>query len=139
MFPQSVLTGWALYWRRNDFPVMYQLYILPTQCICLFRMVLRINSDCFPYSINRFVFVVETCLFCEAQSLHSYHTVYQCVPCGSNNKQQMFPQTALTGRALYWRGNVFPVRYHLYILPTQCICLFRMVLTKNSDCFPIQH
>jgi hypothetical protein len=32
--------------------------------------------------------------------------------------------------------------YHirkLYILPTQCICVFRMVLTINSDCFPKQH
>jgi hypothetical protein len=27
----------------------------------------------------------------------------------------------------------------LYILPTQCICVFRMVLTINSDCFPKQH
>jgi hypothetical protein len=27
----------------------------------------------------------------------------------------------------------------LYILPTQCICVFRMVLTVNSDCFPQQH
>jgi hypothetical protein len=27
----------------------------------------------------------------------------------------------------------------LFILPTQCICLFRMVLTINSDCFPKQH
>jgi hypothetical protein len=25
------------------------------------------------------------------------------------------------------------------IVPTQCICVFRMVLTINSDCFPKQH
>jgi hypothetical protein len=25
------------------------------------------------------------------------------------------------------------------ILSTQCTCLFRMVLTVNSDCFPKQH
>jgi hypothetical protein len=35
--------------------------------------------------------------------------------------------------------NVFPVRYKFCILPTQCICVFRMVLTINSDCFPKQH
>jgi hypothetical protein len=30
--------------------------------------------------------------------------------------------------------------YHLLcILPTQCVCVFRMVLTINSDCFPKQH
>jgi hypothetical protein len=27
----------------------------------------------------------------------------------------------------------------LCILPTQCICVFRMVLTINSNCFPKQH
>jgi hypothetical protein len=27
----------------------------------------------------------------------------------------------------------------LCILPTECICVFRMVLTINSDCFPKQH
>jgi hypothetical protein len=27
----------------------------------------------------------------------------------------------------------------LCILPTQCICVFRMVLKINSDCFPKQH
>jgi hypothetical protein len=27
----------------------------------------------------------------------------------------------------------------LYILPTQYICVFRMVLTVNSDYFPKQH
>jgi hypothetical protein len=27
----------------------------------------------------------------------------------------------------------------LHILPTQCICVFHMVLTINSDCFPKQH
>jgi hypothetical protein len=26
-----------------------------------------------------------------------------------------------------------------FILPTQCIYVFRMVLTVNSDCFPKQH
>jgi hypothetical protein len=34
------------------FPVRYKLYILPTQCICVFRMVLTINSDRFPYLCN---------------------------------------------------------------------------------------
>jgi hypothetical protein len=27
----------------------------------------------------------------------------------------------------------------LYILPTECICVFRMVLTTNSGYFPKQH
>jgi hypothetical protein len=35
-----------------------ELHILPTQCICVFRMVLTINSDL--NSINRLGFVAET-------------------------------------------------------------------------------
>jgi hypothetical protein len=27
----------------------------------------------------------------------------------------------------------------LCILPTQCVCVFRMILTISSDCFPKQH
>jgi anaerobic ribonucleoside-triphosphate reductase len=30
--------------------------------------------------------------------LRSAHRVYLCVLCGSENKQQLFPYTALTGR-----------------------------------------
>jgi hypothetical protein len=47
-FPQAALTGWALLRRRNMFPSMYNQYILPTKCICVFRMVLTINSESFP-------------------------------------------------------------------------------------------
>jgi hypothetical protein len=34
-----------------------------------------------------------------------------------------------------WRCNVFPAKYGLSFLHTECICVFRMVLTINSDCF----
>jgi hypothetical protein len=39
--------------------------------------------------------------------------LYLCVPCGSHNKQRLFPQTELTDCALERRRNVFPVRYKL--------------------------
>jgi len=29
--------------------------------------------------------------------------------------------------------------HKLYVLPTQCICVFRMDLRTNSDYLPIQH
>jgi hypothetical protein len=32
-----------------------------------------------------------------------------------------------------------PSSKNLCILPTECICVFRMVLTVNSDYFPKQH
>ena len=47
----------------------------------------------------------EVCVTCTAMwsphvrpaILHSAHTVYLCVLCGSENKQRLFPYTALTG------------------------------------------
>jgi hypothetical protein len=42
-----------------------------------------------------------------------YLEVYMCVPHGSHNKQRLFPQTALTGWALWRRRNMFPVKYGL--------------------------
>jgi hypothetical protein len=36
---------------------------------------------------------------------------------------------------------MYHLLYHtkICILPTEYICVFRMVLTINSDCFPKQH
>jgi hypothetical protein len=33
---------------------------------------------------------------------------------------------------------MFPVRYNVCILPTQCICVLHMILTINSDPFQIK-
>jgi hypothetical protein len=35
--------------------------------------------------------------------------------------------------------SMYHLLLKLYIVPTQCICVFRMVLTTNSDCFPKQN
>ena len=55
------------------------------------------------YSINWLVFITETvCVYCAVRTgsiykiLRSAHTVYLCVLCGSENKQRLFPYTALT-------------------------------------------
>ena len=55
------------------------------------------------YSINWPVFITETeCVYCAVRTgslyiiLRSAHTVYLCVLCGSENKQRLFPYTALT-------------------------------------------
>jgi len=39
------------------------------------------------------------------------HTVYLCVLCGSENKQQLFPYTASTDCFVYLRRSVFTARY----------------------------
>jgi hypothetical protein len=43
------------------------------------------------------------------------YELYLCVPYGSQNKQRLFPQTALEGLTLKWSHNLFPVRYKLGI------------------------
>ena len=55
------------------------------------------------YSINWLVFITDTeCVYCAIRTgslciiLRSAHTVYLCVLCGSENKQRLFPYTALT-------------------------------------------
>ena len=55
------------------------------------------------YSTNWLVFITETeCVYCAVRTgslyiiLRSAHTVYLCVLCGSENKQHLFPYTALT-------------------------------------------
>ena len=55
------------------------------------------------YSINWLVCIIETeCVYCAVRTgslyviLRSAHTVYLCVLCGSENKQRLFPYTALT-------------------------------------------
>ena len=133
---------------------IHNFYVLPTQCIYVFCVDLRINSDYFPiqhwltglynrdgvcllrgtdwifiynstffthsvimcfvwiweqtaiislYSINWLVFITETeCVYFAVRTgclyiiLRSAHTVYLCVLCGSENKQRLFPYTALT-------------------------------------------
>jgi hypothetical protein len=56
------------------------------------------------YSINWLVCINETeCVYCAVRTgslyiiLRSAHTAYLCVLCGSENKQLLFPYTALTG------------------------------------------
>jgi hypothetical protein len=68
------------------------------------------------YSINWLGFVTETeCVYCavrtESLNIRSAHTVYLCVLCGSQDKQRLFPYTALTDWFLD-RG-VFTARYGL--------------------------
>ena len=67
-----------------------QCYVLPTQCICVFCVDLRTNSDYFP---------MQHCAVRTGSLyiiLRSVHTVCLCVLCGSENKQRLFPYTALT-------------------------------------------
>jgi len=59
------------------------------------------------HSINWLVFIIEMeCVYCAVRTgylyiiLRSAYTVYLCFLCGSENKQRLFPYTALTDRFL---------------------------------------
>ena len=82
---------------------VYEFYVLPTQCIYVFCVDLRTNSDISIYRINWLVCITETeCVYCAVRTgslyiiLRSAHTVYLCVLCGSENKERLLPYTALT-------------------------------------------
>ena len=46
-----------------------QFYVLPTQCIYVFCVDLRTNTDFSPYNINCLVFITETqCVYCAVRT-----------------------------------------------------------------------
>ena len=77
-----------------------QFYVLPTQCIYVFCVDLRTNSDYLTVQHWLVVFYNwdGVCLLRGTfYILRSAHRVYLCVLCGSENKQRLFHSTAMTG------------------------------------------
>ena len=77
-----------------------QLYVLPTQFVCVFCVDLRTNSDYFTVQhwLVGFCNWNGVCLLRGTfYILRSAHTVYLCVLCGSENKQRLFRCTELSG------------------------------------------
>ena len=76
-------------------------YVLPTQCIYVFCVDLRTNSDYFTVQhwLVGFYNRDGECLLRDTfYILRAAHTVYLRVLCGSENKQRLFTYTALTNR-----------------------------------------
>ena len=72
--------------------------------------------------------------------LRSAHTVYLCVLCGSENKQRLFPCTALTDWFLQPRRRVFTARYELepYVtgltnMRPSVTCVVSIILLKKCN------
>jgi len=122
-----------------------QFYVLPTQCIYVFCVDLRTNSDYFTvqYWLVGFYNWDGVCLLRGTfYILRSAHTVYLCVLCGSENKQRLFHCTALTDWLVFITETecfYCVVRSTFYVLPTQCIYVFCVDLRTNSDYFTVQH
>jgi len=72
--------------------------------------------------------------------------MYLCVLCGSENKQQIFPCTALTDWFVYPRFNPLKPSGHyiyrqfniqqFYVLPTQCVYVFLRGPENKQRLFP---
>ena len=103
-------------------------YVLPTQCVYVFCVDLRTNSDYFTVQhwLVGFYNWDGVCLLRGTfYILRSAHTVYLCVLCGSENKQLLFHCTASTGWFCNW-DEVCLLRGTFYILPsahTVCLCV----------------
>jgi len=113
-------------------------YVLPTQCIYVFCVDLRTNSDYCTVQHWLVGFYNWDGVFTARYVLHSAHTLCLCVLCGSENKQRLFHCTTLTG-GFYDRDGVCLLRDTFYVLPTQCIYVFCVDLRTNSDYFAVQH
>ena len=88
-------SGHYMYHQFNIHP----FYVLPTQCIYVFRVDLRTNSYYFTVQhwLVGFYNWDGVCLLRGTfYILRSAHTVYLWVLCGSENKQRLFHCTALT-------------------------------------------
>jgi hypothetical protein len=72
-------------------------FLWGTDCICVFRMVITINSDCFPKQLNRLRFVVETICFLWGTNwvavwLHDYWPRQQLAMSGKLHTPGVCPQ-----------------------------------------------
>jgi len=104
-------------------------YILPTHCIYVFYVYLRTNSDYFTVQhwLVGFYNWDGVCLLRGTfYILHSAHTVYLCVLCGSQNKQRLFHCTALTG-------------WLVFITETECVYCAVQTEFFHSPCTCCNH
>ena len=94
LFPYTALTDWIF---------IYNSTFCPHSVFMCFVWIWEQTAIISLYSINWLVFIIETeCVYCAVRPgslyiiLRSAHTVYLCVLCGSENKQRLFPYTALS-------------------------------------------
>ena len=109
LFSYTALTGLFYNWdgvcslRGRNWVFMYNSTLCPHCVFMCFVWIWEQTAIISLYSINWLVFVTETeCVYCAVLTgslyiiLRSAHTVYLCVLCGYENKQRLFPYTALT-------------------------------------------
>ena len=89
--------------RGTDWVFLYNSTFCPHSVFMCFVWIWEQTAIISLYSINWLVCITEReCVYCAVRTgslyiiLRSAHTVYLCVLCGSENKQRLFPYTALT-------------------------------------------
>jgi len=89
--------------RGTDWVFIYNSMFYPHSLFMYFVWNSEQTAIISLYSIDWLVFITETeCVYCAVRTgylykiLRSAHTLYLCVLCGSQNKQPLFPYTALT-------------------------------------------
>jgi len=109
----SAVRGWMF---------IYNSTFCPHSVFMCFVWIWEQTAIIFLYSIKWLVFMTEMdCVYSAVRAewlciiLRSAHTAYMylCVLCGSENKQRLFPYTALSGWFLWPRWIVFTARYGL--------------------------
>jgi len=109
LFFYTTLTDWfynrdgVCLLRGRDWIFIYNSTFCPHSVFVCFVWIWEQTAIISLYSINWLVFITKTkCVYCAVRTgslyiiLRSAHTVYLCVLCGSQNKQRLFPYTALT-------------------------------------------
>ena len=101
--------------------IIQQLYVMPTQCIYVFCVDLRTNSNYFPIQhLLTGLYNRDGCVYCAVRTEFTCNVYYPSKP---------------NGHYMYHQFNI----QQFYILPIQCICVFCVDLRTNSDYSPIQH
>jgi len=146
LFHCTALTDWLVFITETECvycAVRSTFYFLPTQCIYVFCVDLRTNSDYFTVQHWLVGFYNWDGVFTARYVLHSTfcsHNVFMCFV-------WIWEQTAIISLySINWLVFITEtkcvycaVRSTFYFLPTQCIYVFYVDLRTNSDYFTVQH
>ena len=135
-------TDWLVFITETecvDCAVRSTFYVLPTQCIYVFCVDLRTNSDYFTVQYW-LVGLYNWDGVCLLRGTFCPHSVLMCFVC-------ICEQTAIISLySIDWLVCITEtecvycaVRSTFYVLPTQCIYVFCVDLRTNSDYFTVQH
>ena len=141
MFNPPQPSGHYMY-EYHQFDIQ-QICVLSTQCICVFCVDLRTNSDYFTVQHWLVGFYNRRSMFTARYILHSTfcpHSMFMCFV-------WIWEQTVIISLySINWLVFVTEtesvyctVCSTFYVLPTQCIYVFCVELRTNSDYFTVQH